>query len=59
MEDFLKNVSALHYKQFRQTAMKRCGWTAQQYANRFTGNTKLTQSEREVLQSIVDQLRNS
>ena len=57
MEKILSQVTMIHYKKFRQEAMERCGWTSQQYANRFTGNTKLTSAEREVLQSIVEQFK--
>lgn len=57
MKKILSQVTMVHYKEFRQQAMKRCKWTAQQYANRFTGNTKLTAAEREVLQSIVEQFK--
>lgn len=56
MEKILSQVSILNYKKFRTTAMVRCGWTAQQYNNRLSGNTKLTNAEREVLQSIVEQI---
>lgn len=56
MQKILSQVSILNYKRFRTQAMVRCGWTAQQYNNRQTGNTKLTASEREVLQSIVEQI---
>lgn len=57
MEKILRQVSMIHYKEFRKKAMDRCGWTASQYANRFSGNTKLTPAEREVLQTIVDKLK--
>lgn len=56
MKEFLKRVSAFHYKAFRELAMKECKWNYQQYNNRLQGRTKVTPLEAEKLNDIVKQL---
>lgn len=56
MKKILAQVSALDYKKFRKIAIEKCKWTADQYANRLSGVTKLTPAEEFVLQEIVKEL---
>lgn len=58
MEKILKKVSVVDYKEFRRQAMEKCGWTVDQYANRYSGATKITPAEEIVLNSIVESLNN-
>lgn len=54
MKKILEKVSVANYKAFRKMAMEQCGWSVDQYANRYSGVTKLTAAEEIVLNQIVE-----
>ena len=46
MIEFLKDVSWLDYRKFREQCMFRCGWSLQQFKDRRNGRTRLTLAEK-------------
>lgn len=56
MIEFLKDVSWLDYRKFREQCMFRCGWSLQQFKDRRNGRTRLTLAEKAVLKEIVKSL---
>lgn len=56
MKEICKKVSMVDSEAFKTMAMERLGWTYDQYQNRRSGRTEITQAERLVLEEIVDQI---
>lgn len=57
MDSILKKVSFPDYEVFREEAMLRCGWSAEQFKNKKTGRTKITPAEIIVLNQLADELQ--
>ena len=56
MDSILSKVRVTEYPLFRTMAMRRCGWTKDQYKDRRICRTKLTPLERAELLRIIDEL---
>lgn len=56
MKEICKKVSMVDSEAFKTMAMERLGWTYDQYQNRRSGRTEITQAERLILEEIVDQI---
>lgn len=56
MEELLKQVSVADFPTFKEEAMKKLGWTRQQFNDRKIGRIKIHPLEMKELQKIVKRI---
>jgi hypothetical protein len=57
MKEILKQVSVTDEKLFKEAALKRLGWSRDQYNNRVQGRTRLTSAERAILLNVAEEIK--
>lgn len=57
MKEILKQVSVADEKLFKEAALKRLGWSRDQYNNRVQGRTRLTSAERAILLNVAEEIK--